>query len=278
METMKPLLKWAGGKRHIVPALESYLPSDWDSGVYFEPFLGGAAFFLHLAPKVARLSDVNPWLVRFYADVQKQPKVLFTEIAKYALNFDELNLEAKKDYYLELRTKFNSSKVSLDSSALFYVLNKLCFNGLYRENSKGAFNVPFGQKRNFPALVESDFLDASAALRSATVELSDFEKTVSTAMPGDFVYFDPPYIPMTATSSFTSYSSEGFGLDAQKRLAGTMLELKERGVKAMLSNSSAELTSQIYAGLRQETISAPRMVSAKASGRGQIEELLIMNY
>lgn len=275
---MKPLLKWAGGKRHIVPVLESYLPSDWDSGVYFEPFLGGAAFFLNLSPNAARLSDVNPWLVGFYTDVQKQPKALFAQIAKYAQNFDELDPEAKKDYYLQLRTKFNSSKVSLDSSALFYVLNKLCFNGLYRENSKGAFNVPFGQKKTFPALVEADFVDASAAFKSATVELSDFEKTVSTAMPGDFVYFDPPYIPLTATSSFTSYSSEGFGVDAQKRLAATMHELKERGVKAMLSNSAAELTSQIYAGLRQEIISAPRMVSAKASGRGQVNELLIMNY
>lgn len=275
---MKPLLKWAGGKRHIVPILERNLPSDVGNGVYFEPFLGGAALFLHRAPKAAKLSDVNRWLVGFYSDVQSQPVALFAQVAQYARVFDELPLESKKDYYLQLRAKFNASQVSLDSSALFYVLNKLCFNGLYRENSKGAFNVPFGQKKRFPALVESEFIEASLAFQGRTIELSDFEKAVSTAVSGDFVYFDPPYIPMTATSSFTSYSSEGFGLDAQHRLAATMHQLKELGVRAMLSNSSAELTSQVYAGLRQVTISAPRMVSAKASGRGAIDELLIMNY
>lgn len=275
---MKPLLKWAGGKRHIVPALESYLPSDWDSGVYFEPFLGGAALFLHLAPTKATLADVNPWLVRFYKDVRDKPRDLIALISSHAREFDELGEEAKKAYYLELRANFNAAEVGIKSSALFYSLNKLCFNGLYRENSKGAFNVPFGQKKQFPVLQEADFLSASLALQGRNVQLADFENTVSQAVEGDFVYFDPPYVPMTVTSSFTSYSSEGFGLDAQRRLAETMHDLKARGVKAMLSNSSNELTSQIYAGLRQETISAPRMVSAKASGRGLIDELLIMNY
>jgi DNA adenine methylase len=275
---MKPLLKWAGGKRHIVPVLEHFLPSDWNTGIYFEPFLGGAALFLHLAPAKASLADVNPWLIGFYKDVQKQPGELYELIQKYAAEFDGLDQSEKRDFYLNLRAKFNASEVGLDSSALFYVINKLCFNGLYRENSKGAFNVPFGQKKQFPALVESDFFAASSALSGRQIELSDFEKTVSKAVAGDFVYFDPPYIPLTATASFTSYSSEGFGLEAQKRLASTMHELKDRGVRAMLSNSATELTAEIYAGLRQETISAPRMVSAKASGRGQIDELLIMNF
>jgi DNA adenine methylase len=275
---MKPLLKWAGGKRHIVPVLERFLPSDWNAGTYFEPFLGGAALFLHLAPAQAMLADVNPWLIGFYKDVQKRPGELYALIQRYAGEFDELEQAAKKDFYLTLREKFNAAEVGLDSSALFYVLNKLCFNGLYRENSKGAFNVPFGQKKQFPALVESDFLDASSALDGRLIELSDFEKTVSNAVAGDFVYFDPPYVPLTATASFTSYSSEGFGLEAQKRLASTMHDLQARGVRAMLSNSAAELTAEIYSGLRQETISAPRMVSAKASGRGQIDEFLIMNF
>lgn len=278
MVSMKPLLKWAGGKRHIAAALEQFLPSDWAKGTYFEPFIGGAAFFFHLKPEEARLADVNPWLVAFYNDIRVLPQALFELVQAYAVTFDALDQDAKKNYYLELRTRFNSADVGLDSSALFYVLNKLCFNGLYRENSKGEFNVPFGQKRQFPALSEEDFLNASSLLKNSEIELSDFEKTVTKAVSGDFVYFDPPYIPLTATSSFTSYSSEGFGIEEQKRLAATMHDLKARGVRAMLSNSSCELTSQIYAGLRQETISAPRMVSAKASGRGLIDELLIMNY
>jgi DNA adenine methylase len=275
---MKPLLKWAGGKRHIVPVLEQYLPSDWNTGTYFEPFLGGAALFLHLAPENARLADVNPWLIGFYKHVQERPSELYALIQKYAGIFDSLDQGEKKDFYLKLRANFNSAEVGLDSSALFYVLNKLCFNGLYRENSKGAFNVPFGQKRQFPALAESDFLEASSALGGRVIELADFEKTVSNAVSGDFVYFDPPYVPLTASASFTSYSSEGFGIEAQKRLASTMQDLQSRGVRAMLSNSATELTAEIYSGLRQESISAPRMVSAKASGRGQVDEFLIMNY
>lgn len=278
MDTMKPLLKWAGGKRHISPILEQHLPPDWDKGVYFEPFIGGAAFFLHLNSPKAHLADINPWLIRFYKDVKTKPKELFDEIVKYSKKFDSLGQDERLAFYLKIRDKFNNSEVSLDSSALFYVLNKLCFNGLYRENSKGKFNVPFGQKKTFPALVEDDFFRVSLALKGSKIELSDFEKTVSNAVKGDFVYFDPPYVPVNLTANFTSYSSGGFGLDSQERLAATMVELKRRGVKAMLSNSATSVTEEIFSGLRQVVISAPRMVSAKASGRGPIDELLIMNY
>lgn len=275
---MKPLLKWAGGKRHISSTLEQHLPPEWGKGAYFEPFLGGAAFFLHLRPTRAHLADINPWLIRFYKDVQATPKELFAEVSKYARKFDSQDEESRLSYYLQMREEFNSIKESLDSSALFYGLNKLCFNGLYRENSKGKFNVPFGQKKSFPALVEDEFIRVSSALSGATIELSDFEQTVSSAVKGDFVYFDPPYVPVNLTANFTSYSAGGFGLDSQEKLAATMLDLKKRGVKAMLSNSATPVTEKIFSSLRHVVISAPRMVSAKASGRGQIDELLIMNY
>lgn len=275
---MKPLLKWAGGKRHIAHTLEQHLPSDWSAGSYYEPFLGGAAFFLHLKPPRAVVADLNPWLVRFYTDVREKPKELVSGIRAIAGAFDGNPPDSKKDFYLSLRTEFNESDVSLESSVLLYALNKLCFNGLYRENSKGKFNVPFGQKARFPSFSEEDFLMASEMLSETNIKLSDFEETVSGASKGDFVYFDPPYVPVSATSSFTSYSSEGFGSDAQIRLAATMLELKKKGVRAMTSNSFTDLTSEIYGGLRQETILAPRMVSASAAGRGEIKELLIMNY
>lgn len=275
---MKPLLKWAGGKRHIVNTLEKHLPADWSEGTYFEPFLGGAAFFLHLRPKRAVVADLNSWLVRFYTDVRERPRELMAGIDAIARAFDGNPPDSKKDFYLSLRTRFNESDVSLESSVLLYALNKLCFNGLYRENSNGKFNVPFGQKAKFPSFSEREFFTASEILSETSIRLSDFEESVSTTTRGDFVYFDPPYVPVSATSSFTSYSSEGFGLEAQNRLASTMLDLKKKGVRAMTSNSFSNLTSEIYGGLRQETIFAPRMVSASASGRGEIKELLIMNY
>jgi DNA adenine methylase len=275
---VKPLLKWAGGKRQIAPTLEKFLPSDWNAGTYFEPFLGGAALFLYLEPARARLADINPWLVRFYTDVKHHHILLMAEIQKIVDQFDALPLEQKKNYYLELRAEFNAAEESLRSSALFFALNKLCFNGLYRENSKGNFNVPFGQKKKFPEISVSDFAAVSKGFSGVEIDNSDFESTVAHAIAGDFVYFDPPYVPLADSPSFTSYSAEGFGYEAQKRLAATMHELKERGVKAMLSNSATPLTVEIYEGLRQETISAPRMVSAKAAGRGPIDELVILNY
>lgn len=275
---MKPLLKWAGGKRHIADVLESHLPSDWDQGFYYEPFLGGAALYLHLDPKNARLSDLNSPLIGLYLAVKQRPRELFHYIQAIAEEFDEVPAEEKKGHYLLLRRSFNNSSSPLEKSALLYVLNKLCFNGLYRENSKGEFNVPFGNKKKFPVPVLSDFEEISQRFKTASLSVSDFETAVSTAEKGDFVYFDPPYIPLRETASFTAYSKGGFDLDAQRRLAKTMIELSERGVKAMLSNSYTPDTMEIYAGMRLEIIEAPRMVSAKSQGRGMVNEVLILNY
>jgi DNA adenine methylase len=275
---MKPLLKWAGGKRHIAHTLERHIPEDWSSGTYFEPFLGGAALFLHLKPGSAVVADLNPWLVRFYKDVRDVPQKLLDGIQTLADSFDSAPIEYKKDFYLDVRAKFNDLQPSIHSSVLFFALNKLCFNGLYRENSKGKFNVPFGKKLKFPSIMFEDFLAASRLLAVTSIAVADFVETVERASEGDFVYFDPPYIPLSATASFTSYSSEGFGLDSQRRLASTMLNLQERGVRAMTSNSFTDLTAEIYGSMRQEVVLAPRMVSARASGRGEVKELLIMNY
>lgn len=275
---MKPLLKWAGGKRHIANILQDLLPSDWNQGAYIEPFVGGAALFLHLEPQNARIADVNKWLIRFYRDVKSQPNELLDEISKISVEFNTATLDEKKGLYLQTRSQFNLSEPSLLSSARFYALNKLCFNGLYRENARGEFNVPFGQKKVFPEVSVDDFLEVSKVLATTEIELSDFGDTAAHAEPGDFVYFDPPYVPLTPTSSFTSYSSGGFGLESQRKLAETVRELGNKGVRAMVSNSATNLTSEIFDGLRQVTISAPRMVSANSSGRGNVDELVIMNY
>jgi len=276
---MKPLLKWAGGKRHIADELFSYFPVDWNKGTYIEPFIGGGAMFLFLAPERAIIADLNIRLFGFYSHIKNSPDEVFNGIFEISKCFNESLLETKKDFYLELRSKYNSSEVSsVESAILLYSLNKLCFNGLYRENSKGFFNVPFGQKKSFPALERQDFESASTLLQNATVSNSDFEGTLSHAVAGDFVYLDPPYIPIDATSSFTSYHADGFGLSDQARLAQRMIELKESNIKAMCSNSDTPLSREVYGNLNIKTIQAPRMVSARASGRGSVSELVITNF
>lgn len=276
---MKPLLKWAGGKRHIAADLISLFPDGWDKQTYFEPFIGGAALFFELSPKQAVISDINKRLIGFYKHVRDDVDALLNEIQVISTNFDACHADLKKVFFLNLREEFNSSEVeSLESASKLFALNKLCFNGLYRENSKGGFNVPFGQKKKFPSIEFDDFKNANLALQRAEVKVSDFEATVASAQSGDFVYFDPPYIPIDITSSFTSYHADGFTLEDQKRLASLLHDLKNRNIKALCSNSETEQTREIYEGLNIKIIQAPRMVSAKSSGRGLIDELVISNF
>jgi DNA adenine methylase len=276
---VKPLIKWAGGKRQIAAELLSRFPSDWNHGTYIEPFIGGGAMFLYAAPARAVIADLNSRLYGFYLQVKTNPEKLYTGIVEIADEFNRTEEVNKKDFYLSLRSKYNQSHVdTFESAVLLYALNKLCFNGLYRENSKGGFNVPFGKKKQLPYLDEEDLISVSKVLAETTILNADFETTIEKAVRGDFVYLDPPYIPIDATSSFTSYHSNGFGIDEQERLALAMREMKSAGINAMCSNSDTPLTREIYEGLDIVTIKAPRMVSAKASGRGSVSELVITNY
>ena len=235
--------------------------------------------FLYAAPTRAVIADLNSRLFGFYLQVKVNPEMLYSGIAEIADDFNALEEKDKKDFYLSLRSKYNESLVdSFESATLLYALNKLCFNGLYRENSKGGFNVPFGQKKQLPYIDKEDLASVSKILADTVILNSDFETTIESAKEGDFVYLDPPYIPIDATSSFTSYHSNGFGIDEQKRLAAAMLRLKGMGVNAMCSNSDTPLTREIFKELNLESIQAPRMVSAKASGRGSVSELVITNY
>ena len=277
--SVKPLIKWAGGKRQIAPELFSRFPQDWHVGTYVEPFFGGGAVFLHVKPKKSIIADLNARLFGFYMYVKNKPNELYSGICEIAKEFNATDEYAKKDLYLSLRLKYNDSQVdSFDSAVLLYALNKLCFNGLYRENSKGGFNVPFGQKKQLACIDMNELEEVSEIFKSTTILNADFETTLSNVKEGDFVYLDPPYIPLDVTSSFTSYHSQGFGLNDQERLAQAMLNLKECGVKAMCSNSDTSVTREIFAKLNIDAIQAPRMVSAKASGRGSISELVITNY
>lgn len=276
---VKPLLKWAGGKRYIAEELRSKFPENWNAGTYYEPFIGGAAMFLSAKPNKAVVADVNKRLVQFYKYVKDRPSDFYSELNKISETFNNCAIDGKKNYYLELRQKFNQTNPEeLESAVLLFAINKLCFNGLYRENSSGGFNVPFGQKKSLPIMRMEELLEVSEALKHTEILNSDFEVSVSQATSGDFVYFDPPYIPLGPSSSFTSYHSGGFNLEDQQRLANLMQNLSQKGVKAMCSNSDAELTHEIFGHLRIGNISAPRMVSANASGRGMINELVITNY
>ena len=276
---VKPLRKWAGGKRFIAEELRSKFPENWNSGTYFEPFIGGAAMFLSAEPKKAVVADVNARLVHFYKFVKDVPNEFYSELQTVSENFNSSTPEEKKSAYLKLREIFNGTQAdSLSSAVLLYAINKLCFNGLYRENSSGGFNVPFGQKKSLPIMTLEELMEVSLALEHTEILNSDFEVSVKKAISGDFVYFDPPYIPLGPSSSFTSYHSGGFGLADQERLADLMLKLREKGIKAMCSNSDSKLTHEIFGKLRINNISAPRMVSASASGRGMINELVITNY
>ena len=276
---VKPLLKWAGGKRYIAEELKSKFPENWNSGTYFEPFIGGAAMFLSAGPKKAVVADVNARLVHFYKFVKNSPNEFYSDLQVISENFNNCVPDEKKDFYLNLRKNFNETESdSLGSAVLLYAINKLCFNGLYRENSSGGFNVPFGQKKSLPIMTFEELQEVSKALEQTQILNSDFEVSVEQAISGDFIYFDPPYIPLGPSSSFTSYHSGGFDLTDQERLADLMLKLSEKGVNAMCSNSDSELTHKIFEKLRIDNISAPRMVSASASGRGMINELVITNY
>ena len=277
---MKPLLKWAGGKRAIAHELQSRFPKGWDRGTYIEPFLGGGAVFLHLGPKKAIVSDINSRLIGFYRHVRNSPETLIAGIESNAAIFDSLPTQDEKlAFYLSVRKRFNESEADSIASAVdVFTLNKLCFNGLYRENASGGFNVPFGNKKSFPTLEKAVFLEVSELLRNTEILNLDFETTISKANSGDFVYLDPPYIPLVGSPSFTSYHASGFGLKEQIRLASLMVELRDRGVKAMCSNSDTPLTRLVFSALRLDQLFAPRMVSASASGRGSVSELVITNY
>lgn len=281
-----PVIKWAGGKRHIAVALSRLAPREF--GAYFEPFLGGAAMFLHLNPKDSILSDTNEELVNLYRILASSADDLFDQIEIFGKEYDLMSADFKSAAYYEIRDRFNKTKVvapdsrsaslNLDQACNFYVLNKLSFNGLYRENKAGLHNVPFNGRQRFPFPERVHFKEVQSRLSSARLLSGDFEEASESAVAGDFVYFDPPYVPVSETASFTSYSKVGFGKSEQIRLAELMRALKKRGVYAMTSNSDTAITRDIYLGLDFEEILAPRAISAKASTRGPSKELVIRNF
>jgi DNA adenine methylase len=270
----RPFLKWAGGKSQLLSALVARVDGAGAFKRYHEPFLGGAALFfeLHAAghlEKGAVLSDANRNLVEAYLGVQGHVEEVIALLEAHRRSHS-------KEHYYATRERV---PVGLpERAARIVYLNRTCYNGLYRENASGAFNVPMGSYTN-PRICDPDNLRAvSAALRSAVVECRPFETVLDRARPGDLVYFDPPYHPVSKTSSFTAYAKGGFGEPEQRRLAEVFRQLAARNIKAILSNSMTDFVRELYADFRIDTVDATRRVNSKADRRGKIPEALVINW
>lgn len=273
----RPFVKWVGGKRQLLKQfkkMDLYPPSQFDANknTYFEPFVGGGAVFFDLLPKKAFLSDLNSDLVITYNVIKNNVDGLIKSLKKH---------EYEKDYFLKVRAKNPKNLSDIEIASRFIFLNRTCFNGMYRVNSKGEFNVPFGKYSN-PLICDEDNLrKVSKALQGVEIKHQDYKAVLKKAKKGDFVYFDPPYYPVSKTASFTSYTNEAFLDKEQIELRDTFLELHKRGCFVMLSNSDTPFINKIYKGFKGVKINkveAGRSINSKASGRGKITEVLITNY
>jgi len=261
----RPFLKWAGGKRRLLPTLLKHAPEGATG--YFEPFVGGGALFFALLPPKAVLADRNQRLIRAYRGVRQNVEKVIRLLKSYRHD---------PNFFYEFREANIDDGTDAEVAAWFIYLNRTGFNGLYRVNRENRFNVPFGRYTNPRICDEPSLRACSAALARADLRVEDFEVAVADAKAGDFVYFDPPYVPLSNTSSFTSYTAAGFGEAEQRRLRDTARRLKDRGVRVLLSNSSAPSVRELYAeGFRITEVAAARAINSKASARGTVVELLI---
>lgn len=274
----KPFLKWVGGKGQLLNQLLPLFPQGHE-GAYFEPFFGGGAAFFALSPVVGQINDVNKALMSAYANVRGNVDKVIEMLRELENDYLLLGAEARQAFYYDRRTEYNQEPYdTIRKTALLIFLNKTCFNGLYRENRKGEFNVPHGRYSN-PTICDEDTLRAtSGALRYVKISSSSFEEAVVDAKAGDFVYFDPPYHPLNPTSSFTSYSIDDFSEDDQRHLKGVVDSLTKRGVKVALSNSDSQYINELYKDYRIEKVLASRSINSIASKRGKITEVLVLNY
>jgi DNA adenine methylase len=263
----RPFLKWAGGKSQLLPQFRSLIPKSFKT--YHEVFLGGGALFFALGPRAARLTDRNAELVDCYQAVRDDVDGVIAALKKHRY---------EKEHFYKVRELAPESLSPAARAARMIFLNKTAFNGLYRVNSSGRFNVPFGRHKN-PLICDVENLHAcSAALAHTALEVADFSVVASHAKRGDFVYFDPPYVPVSETSYFTSYSVGGFTWDDQRRLADVLRVLSKRRVKVMLSNSDAPQLRALYAEFRIERVEATRRINSQVGGRGKINEIVVLNY
>lgn len=274
-----PFIKWAGGKSQLLPQYERHIPSAFCQ--YIEPFVGGGAMFFHLqsrgmlhGKKVVLIDQVEE-LVNCYQVVRGQVEALIAELERHEPHCQDA------DYYYRIREWDRRSDYAhrnqVARAGRLIFLNRTCYNGLYRVNRRGQYNVPFGRHRN-PTICRSDDLRAaSRALEGVTLVAGDFSHCLAHALPGDLVYLDPPYHPLSETAEFTSYTSGGFPVSEQERLASVFRELDRRGCQLLLSNSNTDLVRELYKGYEQIEVQAARPISSRGDGRGAVPELLVTN-
>jgi DNA adenine methylase len=262
-----PFLKWAGGKTELLPEIEKRLPRSF--ATYWEPFIGGGAVYFRLSPASAVISDGNEELVNCYQIVRDNVEELIAALRKHSNN---------KEHFLQTRRMQPWQLEPVDRAARLIYLNKTCYNGLYRVNQRGEFNVPFGRYENPRISDEHGLRDCSRVLRGADIVCRDFRHLLYKAKPGDFVYFDPPYTPVSKTSSFTAYSEAPFDQREQKALKQVFNALDDRGCHVMLSNSDTEFTRRLYHKFNMQAVQASRAINCRAEKRGKISELIITNY
>jgi DNA adenine methylase len=273
----KPFVKWVGGKRQLLKQfrdLELYPPEFFDpiENTYYEPFVGGGAVFFDLLPEHAELSDLNRELVIAYNVIKNNVDELIELLKQHRYG---------KEYYLDIRAKNIDELQDIEIASRFIFLNKTGFNGLYRVNRKGQFNVPFGRYKNPVICDEENLRRVSKALQNVTIKHQDYSSVLKSAKKGDFIYFDPPYYPLNQTSSFTAYTSEKFLEKEQIELRNTFITLHKRGCYVMLSNSDTLFINDLYANIDGVTIHkiiAGRAINSKGSRRGKITEVLVTNY
>ena len=272
----KPFVKWAGGKRQIIDKLKKYVPDEFDT--YYEPFIGGGALLFELSPKKAIINDSNEELMNVYECLCDEEK--FKKMCSVLNHYETEHSEA---FYYDIRNKdrnknsYNRLSCYTKAARTIY-LNKACFNGLYRVNSKNEFNVPFGKKLKVNTYDGGNLITVSNYLTMNDIKILcvDFEDAVKSTKKGDFVYFDPPYD--SDTSTFNSYTEDGFGKEEQRRLAKVFKELDAKGVYVMLSNHNTSLVNELYKDYHIHLIEAKRSINANGKKRGKVEEVIITNY
>jgi len=272
----KPFVKWAGGKRQIIDKLKNYVPKEFN--IYYEPFVGGGALLFELAPENAVINDYNKELINVYKCLKNETKMMAMckELDKHELNHSE-------EYYYQIRN-LDKDKLAYKKlkdykrAARTIYLNKSCFNGLYRVNSKNEFNVPFGKKEYVNAYEKQNLKIINEYLYENNIKIfsKDYAKVVKEAQNGDFIYLDPPYD--SDTSTFNSYTDNGFNKKEQKRLARVYRELSNKGCYVMLSNHNTRLINELYQDYHIHVIEAKRYINADGNKRGKVEEVIITNY
>ncbi|MBQ2900499.1 MAG: DNA adenine methylase [Agathobacter sp.] len=273
--SIAPFVKWAGGKRQLIPQIRERMPEQFNN--YYEPFVGGGAVIFELLPENAVINDINRALINTYQMICDHPQEFLQEINR----LDAEMWEDGKEYYYSLREHYNDKlmrdEFDVELAALFVFINKHCFNGLYRVNGKGLFNVPYNNSRR-SSVDEQSIMEISEYLRNVTIISGDFEAACEGASAGDFVFIDSPYAPLNPTS-FESYTKEGFDIESHRRLAILFDELTARGCYCMLTNHNTELINELYGnkGYTIDVVSVKRMINSDASNRVG-EEVIICNY